>query len=152
MLNSSRARGEETITIREEPSVKAASLADLTPRNQGRESPHSQLQIGSATGVRRRGPRFRCVASPALRFCGLPSQRYRSRRSLRSAIKKRPPHREAKGFRVLVSSWDSSIDCELKKQVLAPQGVSEKAMRDFPMLTRKDPSKYGHDEVALLMS
>ena len=31
MLNSSRARGEETITIREEPLVKAASLADLTP-------------------------------------------------------------------------------------------------------------------------
>jgi hypothetical protein len=34
--------------------------------------------------------------------------------------------------------------------VLAPEGVSEKAMRDFPMLTRKDPSKHDHDEVALL--
>jgi hypothetical protein len=35
MLNSSRARGEETktktITMRVEPSVKAASLVDLTP-------------------------------------------------------------------------------------------------------------------------
>jgi len=33
MLNSSRARGEETktITMKVEPSVKAASLADLTP-------------------------------------------------------------------------------------------------------------------------
>jgi hypothetical protein len=46
-----------------------------------------------------------------------------------------------------------AIDCELKKkQVLAPQGVSEKAMRDFPMLTRKDLSKHNHDGVALLMS
>jgi hypothetical protein len=80
-----------------------------------------------------------------------------------SAIKKRPPHgsdlsisllRSGKP-RVSVSSYRVgivAIDCELKKQVLAPQSVSEKAMRDFPMLTRKDPSKHDHDEVALLMS